>query len=67
MGRPKALLAVSAEPGSPTFVSALVTAFAAAGCAPIVVVQGAYVFEPPSGALRVVAADWALGMRVMVG
>jgi CTP:molybdopterin cytidylyltransferase MocA len=63
MGRPKALLPASAEPGAPTFVDALVAAFAAAGCAPIVVVLGAYAFEPPSGAVGVAAADWALGMR----
>jgi CTP:molybdopterin cytidylyltransferase MocA len=63
MGRPKALLPVSAEPGAPTFVDALVAAFAAAGCAPIVVVQGAYAFEPPPGSRCVAASDWALGMR----
>jgi CTP:molybdopterin cytidylyltransferase MocA len=63
MGRPKALLPVSAEPGAQTFVDALVAAFAAAGCAPIVVVQGAYAFEAPSGSVAVVAVDWALGMR----
>lgn len=63
MGRPKALLPVSAEPGASTFVSVLVDAFAAAGCAPIVVVQGAFAFEAPIGSVAVSADDWALGMR----
>lgn len=63
MGRPKALLPVSADPDAPTFVSALVSAFENAGCAPILVVFGAYAFEAPIGSRAARADDWALGMR----
>lgn len=63
MGRPKALLPVTAEDAAPTFVEALVAQFTAAGCAPLAVVTGAWAFDAPAPAFAVAAPDWALGMR----
>ena len=62
MGRPKALLPV-APAGGPTFLEALVSHLATAGCDPIVVVTGACDFAVPAPARGVRAAEWALGMR----
>lgn len=59
MGTCKALLVWQGE----TFLARLVRLMHAAGCAPVVVVTGAWPLDVPTPAVRVHAADWALGMR----
>jgi len=59
MGACKALLMWQGE----TFLARLVRLMDEAGCTPIVVVTGAWPLEVPTPAVRVHAADWALGMR----
>jgi nicotine blue oxidoreductase len=58
-GLPKAHLTLAGE----TFLARLVRLFAAAGCDPIAVVEGAHRVEVPPPAFAVAAPDWARGMR----
>jgi len=46
-----------------TFLARLVRLMHEAGCAPVVIVTGAWPLDPPAPAVRVHAADWARGMR----
>jgi len=59
MGVCKALVVWEGE----TCVGRLVRRLAEAGCAPVVVVTGAFDFEPPAPAVRAHADAWTLGMR----
>ncbi len=58
-GFPKAHLRLGGE----TFLARLVRLFAAAGCDPIAVVEGAHRLDVPAPAFGVAAPDWARGMR----
>jgi nicotine blue oxidoreductase len=58
-GVPKAHLTLGGE----TFLARLVRLFAAAGCGPIAVVEGAHRLDVPPPAFAVAAPDWSRGMR----
>jgi nicotine blue oxidoreductase len=59
MGVCKALVEWEGE----TCVGRLVRRLVEAGCTPVVVVTGAFDFEPPAPAVRAHAHAWSLGMR----